>query len=214
MTKQLISFEYQKSNFMHFKKRMIVTAGLLTLIALNIAATLPQPKGRPGILNAPAAVIRSSIAFEIKNMGITTGGSIGGLLTEAHFNPANLNASTLEASVDVNTINTGNSGRDEHLRSEDFFDAARYPKISIKSVAFKHRSGSNYTGTFILTIRDKSKQIEIPFTFLDKGTSVEFKGVFKINRLDFGVGSPGLILSNEVTVNIDCEEKKPETASL
>jgi len=199
---------------MHFKKRIIITAGLLTLIALNIGATLPQPKDSPGVLNVPAPVIRSSITFEIKNMGISTGGSIGGLLTEAHFNPANLNVSALEASVDVTRINTDNSSRDEHLRSQDFFDAVHYPKISVKSAGFKRRSGSNYMGIFILTIRDKSKQIEIPFTFLDKGTSVEFKGAFKINRLDFGVGSSSLILSDEVTVNIDFEEKKPETASL
>jgi polyisoprenoid-binding protein YceI len=167
-----------------------------------------------GALHAQAAATRSVITFEIKNMGITTGGSIGGLTANVHFNPANLNASTLEASVDVSTINTDNTSRDEHLRSEDFFNVARYPKISLKSIVFKHKSGNNYTGTFNLTIKDKSKQIEIPFTFLDKESTGEFKGTFKINRLDFGVGTTSLILSDEVTVYIDCEEKKPETAQL
>ena len=147
-------------------------------------------------------------------MGITTGGSIGGLVTKVHFAPENLNGSTIEASVDVNTINTDNSSRDEHLRSEDFFDVSRFPKISLKSVAFKHKSGNNYTGTFILTIKDKSKQIEMPFTFLDKESTVEFKGTFKINRLDFGVGSSSLILSDELTVKIDCEEKKQDLARI
>lgn len=147
-------------------------------------------------------------------MGIITGGSFGGLVTKVHFNPASLNASTLEASVDVATINTDNSTKDEHLRSEDFFDVARYPKISLKSVAFKHKSGNNYVGTFTLTIKDKSKQIELPFSFLDKGNAVEFKGTFKINRLDFGVGGSSMILSDDVTIKIDCEEKKSETAQL
>ncbi len=165
-------------------------------------------------LYAQNSVTRSSITFEIKNMGITTGGSFGGLVTKVHFTPANLNASTLEASVDVATINTDNSTKDEHLRSEDFFDAVRYPKISLKSVAFKHKSGNNYVGTFTLTIKDKSKQIELPFSFLDKGNAIEFKGAFKINRLDFGVGSSSMILSDDVTIKIDCEEKKSETAQL
>ncbi len=147
-------------------------------------------------------------------MGITTGGSIGGLTPKIHFIPANLNESTMEASVDVATINTDNSGRDEHLRSEDFFDVARYPKISLKSVAFKHKSGNNYVGTFNLTIKNRSKQIEIPFTYLDKGNDVEFKGAFKINRLDFGVGSSSLVLSDDVIINIDCEEKRTESAQL
>jgi polyisoprenoid-binding protein YceI len=167
-----------------------------------------------GFVNAQSSVTRSAITFEIKNMGITTGGSIGGLATKMHFNPANLNASTLEASVEVATINTDNSAKDEHLRSEDFFDAVRYPKISLKSVAFKHKSGNNYVGTFTLTIKDKSKQIEMPFSFIDKGNAVEFKGAFKINRLDFGVGSSSMILSDDVTIKIDCEEKKSETAQL
>ena len=165
-------------------------------------------------INAQTSITRSVITFEIKNLGIATGGSFGGLVTKTHFTPNNLNASTLEASVDVNTINTDNSAKDEHLRSEDFFDAAHYPKISLKSIAFKHKSGNNYTGTFTLTIKDKSKQIEMPFTFLDKGNSVEFKGTFKINRLDFGVGSSSMTLADEVKINIDCEEKKSETAQM
>jgi polyisoprenoid-binding protein YceI len=165
-------------------------------------------------LHAQAVMTRSAITFEIKNMGITTGGSIGGLAAKVNFTPANLSASTLEASVDVGTINTGSSAKDEHLRSEDFFDVARYPKIVLKSVAFRHKSGSNYVGTFMLTIKDKSKQIDVPFTFTDKGNTVQFKGTFKINRLDFGVGSSSMVLSDEVIVHIDCEEKKSESAQI
>jgi polyisoprenoid-binding protein YceI len=165
-------------------------------------------------VKAQDIITRSAITFEIKNMGITTGGSISGLLAKVHFTPENLNASTLEASVEVNTINTENSSRDEHLRSEDFFDVARYPKITLKSIAFKHKSGNNYTGSFTLTIKGKSKQIEMPFTFSDKDNVVEFKARFKINRLDFGVGSESLVLSNDVTINIDCEEKKQESAQI
>ena len=167
-----------------------------------------------GSVYAQTAPIRSSITFEIKNLGITTSGSIGGLSSKVHFNPANLPSSTLEASVEVKTINTDNDSRDEHLRSEDFFDVALYPKISLKSVAFKHRSGNNYTGTFTLTIKDKTKPVEIPFTFIDKGNTVEFKGTFKINRLDYGVGSSSMVLSDDATITIDCEERKPESARL
>jgi len=165
-------------------------------------------------LKAQSTVTRSVITFEIKNLGINTGGSFGGLVAKLHFIPANLSTSTLEASIDVATINTGNSGKDEHLRSEDFFDAARYPKISLKSVALKHKSGNNYIGTFTLNIKDKSKQIEMPFTYSEKENTVEFKGTFKISRLDFGVGSSSMVLSDEVTINVDCEQKKSESAQI
>jgi len=166
-----------------------------------------------GVVNAQTSATRASVTFEIKNMGITTGGSLGGLVTKINFNPNNLDASTIEASVDVGNINTENSGKDEHLRSADFFDVARFPRMTLKSVALKHKRGNNYTGTFALTIKGKTKQIDIPFTYLDKGATAEFKGTFKINRLDFGVGSSSMILSDEVTVNLDCEEKKSESRS-
>jgi polyisoprenoid-binding protein YceI len=162
-------------------------------------------------LYAQAPVTRPAVTFEIKNLGIATNGSIGGLLTKVHFTPANLNSSTVEASVDVNTINTDNSSRDEHLRSEDFFDVSHYPKMVLKSVAFKHKNGNSFIGVFTLTIKGKAKQIEIPFTVLDKENVFEFKGTFKINRLDFGVGGTSMILSNDVIVNIDCEEKKQDS---
>lgn len=197
---------------MHFKKRFIVNIGVLIVIALGVAAKLPHQQGSQGGLNVQTAVTRSAITFEIKNLGINTGGSISGLVAKVNFTPANLSAGSIEASVDVNTINTDNASRDEHLRSADFFDVARYPKISLKSLSFKHKSGNNYIGTFILTIKDKSKQIEMPFTFLDKDNTIGFKGTFKINRLDFGVGSESMILSNDVTVTIDCEGKKQDAA--
>jgi len=178
---------------------------LLIVIAIILTAC-------PGRSLAQATY--TSITFEIKNVGITTGGSIGGLRTNVHFNPSNINGSTLEASVDVNTINTDNSSRDEHLRSEDFFDVAHFTKISLKSVSFKHKSGDNYIGRFMLTIKNRSKQVDIPFTFFDKDNMLTFKGSFKLNRLDFAVGSKSMILSDEVTVNIDCQEKKQELTQL
>ncbi len=167
-----------------------------------------------GMVRAQSSLLHSTITFEIKNMGINTGGSLGGLSAKLHFTPGNLATSTLEATVDVGTINTDNSTKDEHLRSEDFFDVAKYPKITLKSVSLKHKSGDNYTGTFLLTIKDKTKQLDIPFSYTDKGNSGEFKASFKINRLDFGVGSSSMILSDQVTVHLDCEERKAENAQL
>ena len=61
-----------------------------------------------------STVARSSVTFKIKNFGITNEGVISGLKAEVNFNPADLAKSSIEASVDVNTINTDNSMRDEH----------------------------------------------------------------------------------------------------
>lgn len=158
--------------------------------------------------SAQNTIIHSSISFKIKNLGVNTNGTIGGLQASVKFNPADPASSTLEASVDVNTINTDNSMRDEHLRGQDFFDLTHYPKISLKSLSFKHKSGNNYSGTFNLTIKNKTKQVEIPFTYTDKGNAGVFNATFKINRLDFGLGDTSMVMSDDVIITIDAEVEK------
>ena len=158
-----------------------------------------------GFSQSKSTINKSKISFKIKNLGINTGGTIGGLQANIQFNPADLAANSVEASVETKTINTDNDSRDEHLRSDDFFGVARYPKINLKSVSFKHNGGKNYTGTFNLTIKDKTKQIDVPFTYVDEGNNVVIKGNFKIDRLDFGIGGNSMILGNEVTISVEAE---------
>jgi len=138
-------------------------------------------------------------------MGISVSGTISGLAGDFQFNPADPASSLINASADANTINTDNNSRDEHLKSSDFFDVARYPKITLKSVSINHKGGNSYSGIFNLTMKDKTKQVEIPFTYSETANSATFKGSFKINRLDFGVGGNSLILSNDVAVNVEVE---------
>lgn len=153
-------------------------------------------------------VTKSSVTFQIKNMGINTTGTFSGLDADIVFDPANPGASHLNASVDATTVNSDNSMRDNHLKSEDYFEVAKYPKITLKSVSINHKSGSNYTGVFDVTIKDKTKQLEMPFTYTESGNSAEFKGTLKIVRTDFGVGGSSMILSKEAFVTIDVQTSK------
>ncbi len=148
-------------------------------------------------------VVRSAITFKVKNLGITVDGSVGGLQATIHFNPQSLGSASIDASVDVKTLSTGNSLRDDHLKSDEFFDVAHYSKILLKSISVRHKSGNKYIGEFNLTIKNKTRAVEIPFTFATKGGLTDFSGSFKINRLDYGLGDSNLILSDEVTISIE-----------
>src|ERR1700744_5884879 len=110
-------------------------------------------------------VTKSTVTFKIKNLGINTGGSFSGVQANIMFDSANLGASNIQATADAATINTDNDMRDDHLKSDSYFDVAKYPKITIKSVSLKHKSGNNYTGQFSVTIKDKTQTLEIPFTY-------------------------------------------------
>lgn len=174
-----------------------ICLALLILIAAN--ATFAQIKNN---------VTKSSIMFEIKNLGIKTHGVIGSMQASVLFDPAKLGTSKIEAVADVTTINTDNNMRDNHLKEDGYFDVAKYPKITMSSVSFKSKGGNNYSGQFNITIKDKTKLIEVPFTYTDAGSTAKLKGSFKINRRDFGVGGSSLVLANEATIFIEAEATK------
>ena len=153
-------------------------------------------------------VTKSAISFKIKNMGISCNGVFNGLQADVQFKPADLTGSSITASVETATVNTDNEMRDNHLKSADYFDVATYPKIMLKSVSFKHKSGDNYTGSFNVTIKDKTKLIEVPFTYTETGNTAVFNGSFKVNRRDFGVGGNSMVLADEATVAINTEISK------
>lgn len=157
---------------------------------------------------AKHTITKSSISFQIKNLGVNAEGSFSGLKGDIQFDPAHLDVSSIEASVDVHSINTDNDTRDEHLKSDSYFDAAQYPKITIKSVSFKHRSGNSYTGTFNLTIKNKTNKVDLPFTYTETGNTASFKGSLKIKRTDYDIGDKSLIMSNDVDIFIDVATSK------
>lgn len=156
---------------------------------------------------AQTAITRSSLTYEVKNLGINTTGKFTGVKANISFNPAQLGGSSIEAIVDVNTVNSDNETRDEHLKGTKFFDVANYPTINIKSTSIQ-KKGSGYLCKFNLTIKGTTKPVEIPFTYTTNGDKAQYKGSFKINRKDFNVGGSSMTLSDEVTINIDIETAK------
>lgn len=153
-------------------------------------------------------VTQSSISFQIKNLGFMTHGTFNGLQADIKFDPSKPGASSIDATVDVNTINTDNDMRDSHLKEDTYFDVAKYPKITIKSVSLKHKSGDKYNGQFSLTIKDKTQTVDLPFTYIESGNASEFKGVLKIKRTDFGIGTSSMVMADDVEIDIDVKTAK------
>ena len=170
------------------------------IIPLLILATIARAQ--------KTAINKAVIKFQIKNLGINTGGSMNGLQANLQFDSAKPETSTIEATLDVSSINTDNDLRDKHLRSDEFFDVDKFPKITMKSVTLKHKSGDNYTGQFTLTIKDKTKTVDMPFTYTATANTGLFKATLKLNRLDYGVGGKSFVMSNDVTVTIEVEAAK------
>lgn len=171
---------------------------------LAVVATLITATG----FTQPKKITKSEITFKIRNLGINTGGSLGTPVADINFDPQKLASSSIVATVDVATIDTKNDKRDKHLKSADYFDVEKYPKITMKSVSFKHNSGDNYTGKFNVTIKDKTQLITVPFTYTESASASFFKGEFKIKRSNFGIGGSSMILSDEATVTVSVDVSK------
>jgi polyisoprenoid-binding protein YceI len=115
-------------------------------------------------------------------------------------------------SVDAASINTSNDSRDNHLRSADFFDTEKYPKITFKSKKIKTNGENSYIVTGDFTMHGISKEIDVQM--MHNGTvqsrESELAGFYfttTVNRMDFGVG-PELPIANvaaEVELHAEIE---------
>lgn len=168
--------------------------GLLLILVL-----LTSTPREPSLLEVQSYAIQ----FTIANAGLDVEGSFGKMTAEIRFDPADVTNSVLQASVDVSSIKTGIELRDKHLLGREYFYAEKFPLIKLESKTIRGISKNKYTGTFLVTIRDITKEMEIPFSVLRKGKNLILKGDFSLNRLDFGIGSDSIILSDKVEVHIE-----------
>ncbi len=153
-------------------------------------------------------VATSDITFKIKNAGFKVDGSLKGLSAQILFDPTKLSESSIYASVETKTIDTGIGMRDKHIKKEEYFDVEKYPKITIKSVKFIDKGKNNYIGSFQLTIKSITKAIDIPFTFVENVNTGAFNGNFEINRQEYTVGGNSWTMSDNVIVNIKINATK------
>ena len=150
----------------------------------------------------------SSVKFTIKNLGLNTTGSFTGLKGEVKYASYNSRVTNFNVSVDANTINTGISARDNHLRKEEYFSVAQYTTLHFISTKIVSATNGVMVLTGTLTIRGISKEVSFPFTVSPQGKDLLFKGSFSINRRDFKVGGNSMVLSDNVSINLQILAKK------
>ena len=149
----------------------------------------------------------SKVTFSIGYWAGTCNGTIGGIKGNINFDAEDLSKSFFNIGFDVNTINSNNNLRDNHIKKEDYFDAAKFPIILFKSTAIT-KSTSGYIVEGNLTIKSTTKKIQIPFTFKENATGAVFTGNFKINRIDYTVGESSWKLKDEVIITVLVPVKK------
>lgn len=162
----------------------------------------------------------SEVHFKVKHLVISTvTGTFkafeGALITEND----DFENAEIDFSLDVNSIDTNQVQRDEHLKSADFFNAAEYPQILFKSTSFRKVDG-DYELRGDLTVRDITKPVKLNVEF--GGSATDFYGnekagfeiIGKINRKDFGLTWDGIteagaiVVGEEIKLNINLQFAK------
>ncbi len=160
----------------------------------------------------------SEITFKVKHLMITNvTGSFTKFDATMESNAADFSDAKISFEADVDSITTNSEQRDGHLKSDDFFAAAKFPKLSFVSKSFTKKSSDDYTLTGDLTIRGNTKTVELAVEYGGTATDPygQVKSGFeingKINRKDFGLTwgavteAGGVVVSDEVKLHLNVQ---------
>lgn len=154
------------------------------------------------------------VDFRIRHIMSDAKGTFEKVTGELVLTPT-LEGSSINIYIDPASVNTKNADRDKHLRSEDFFDIAKFPAILFKSNnIIKVENGYMAKGT--LSFHGVDKEVELPFTYFGKGETpfkepvIAFQSSITLNRNDFGISYMPGILGDEVKLDITLEANPPK----
>jgi len=135
----------------------------------------------------------STLGFQVRHLFSKVPGKFTDFSGQIQFDEANPEQSSVEVTINAASINTSNDQRDEHLRSPDFFDVQKFPKITFKSKSVKKTGANtaNVIGDF--TMHGVTKEVLLNVELLGKGPGMQgtivsgWDGATTLKRSDFGL---------------------------
>jgi polyisoprenoid-binding protein YceI len=182
------------------KSKLLMVFGFLSLVLANFAVAAETYVIDP---------VHSSVDFKVRHLGISwVQGSFQKFAGKGMFDLDKPETSALEVTVEAGSITTGNEKRDGHLKSEDFFNAAKFPTLTFKSTKVVKKGEGSFEVTGDMTLLGVTK----PLTFvvntfgpvegmqkeLRRGGDTEFT----IKRSDFGMAKMVGPIGDEVKVSL------------
>jgi len=189
----------------------------------------------PAAMAAPAAAAADTYTFDVahSNIGFTVRhffSKVPGHFTQYEgtllFDSADLSKSVVNVTIEAASINTGVDKRDTHLKSPDFFDVEKFPKLTFVSNKVTPAGTGKAKVEGMLTIRGVSKPVTLDVDLLGSGPDgwggvrAGFEARTRINRQDYGVAwnkvveGGGSVLSDDVdiTLNVEAIKQAPKPA--
>ncbi len=191
-------------------KKSLLTAAVAAVLGVAAVPALAE--------TWTADTAHSTVGFSVRHMMVSNvKGSFDKFTASVDGSPADPASAKISATIEVATVNTREPKRDDHLRSPDFFDAAKFPQMTFVSTKVEKVSASKAKVTGDLTLRGVKKPVtlDVEYTAPVKSpwgqTVVGATATGKINRQDFGVSfskaleTGGVLVGDDVTILLELE---------
>jgi polyisoprenoid-binding protein YceI len=170
-----------------------------------------------GIQTYDIDAAHSEATFSVRHLITKVRGRFSDFAGTIAFDPANPANSTVSFTIQAASIDTSQKDRDAHLRSADFFDVEKFPTISFVSTTITPRGDDTYDVTGRFTVRDVTKVITLPVTFLGQARDpwgndrIAFEAEYTINRKDYGLNwnaaleTGGFLVGDDVKITLSVQ---------
>ncbi len=178
----------------------LVAAALFLAPSPTVTPDVALPAAPTAAAGLPAAgtytldPAHSTVGFRIRHMGIAmVEGEFDAFEGTVVFDPANIAATTVSATVQTTSVDTDVDARDGHLRTADFFDVATYPTMTFQSTAVQPTGPNTFRLTGDLTLHGVTRPVTLdvtaagPITDPRAGQRAGFHAEGEIDRRDFGI---------------------------
>jgi len=164
--------------------------------------------------------VHSTVGFAVKHLAVSTvHGRFNDFSGSIMLDDKDPSKSSVDVIIKAGSINTDNNNRDNDLRSPNFLDTAKFTEITFKSKSVE-KKGDGYVAHGTLTIHGVSKDVDLPFTLTgpvttQRGKALGAEAGLPINRQDYGVAGGGVMVGNDVKIEISVEahEAKPPASA-
>lgn len=131
---------------------------------------------------------QSEIAFTTRQMGVPVDGRFGAFTAQVRFDPKNLAQASVAFTIDLASARIGTSETEAELAKPDWFNTKAFPQASFRSSGVKALGGNRFEVAGQLAIKGMTRDVVVPVTLTQAGTTSTAQGQFTLKRLQFRIG--------------------------
>ena len=149
----------------------------------------------------------SRLSFSTTQQGEAFEGQFKSFVADIQFDPAALASAKFDVRIDLGSVDSANSERDETLTGDDFFNVADHPFAQFKTTSFRSLGGSRYEADATLNLNGQTVALKFPFDWKKTSNGADLQAEVTLDRLAFNLGlgdwEDAETIGHDVKVSVD-----------